>query len=390
MNRPRKLKEPFDLTFPLGNAALLGKEPALLLNSRQSKTPVGSDGWVRNTIEAARDAIHSGFPLVASVGMNTWELVLWAAGEFRGKAIVICPLRPDSSPDASIVSVAVDFALEPEEHAWMFVEQPPRSRSAKAWWDGRDRLAFRLARHVVPVCIRAGGRMEKLFKQELRDDQTVDLRFRTGYKSRSKEACRMTLPTETANFEDWGYLTHWTRRCYGPWPAETSANYYRAIAACGESYPRSAVCTLKRILQERTIRGSGARIRNGTPVVAFTALDPCGALSLMRWRKRFVRPTFEPYGIAIHSKSAQSAGIRPVTYVKSDEKPQEGAPEMIQGYGTGDWPAEKEWRSVGEVNLAEIPDEDVLVLVPSERDADEFRGLTRYRVQPLTCGLESP
>jgi hypothetical protein len=269
------------------------------------------------------------------------------------------------------------------------VEQPARSRSAKAWWDDRDRLAIRLARHVVPVSIRPDGRMEKLFKQELRDDQTVNLRFRTRYRSRSKDAWKLDLPAETASFEDWGYLTHWTRRCYGPWPGETSADYYRAIAASGESYTRSAACTLKRILQEGVIRGSGARIRNGTPVVAFTALDPSGALSLMRWRKRFVRPTFEPYGIAVHSRSASKAGIRPVTYLRSDEKPLEGMPEMIQGYGTGDWPAEKEWRCVGDVNLADIPDEDVLVLVPSERDADEFRGLTHYRVQPLARGPQA-
>jgi hypothetical protein len=116
--------------------------------------------------------------------------------------------------------------------------------------------------------------------------------------------------------------------------------------------------------------------------VAFTALAPSEAVPLMRWRKRYVRPTFEPYGIAICKMAAMDLGIRPVTYVESGSAAS-GDSVLTQGYGKGDWPREAEWRALGDVDLNALGDHEAQVLVPTAAEADEFKRLTRFQVKAL-------
>ncbi len=375
----------FDPSLPLGDCSLLDRHPTVVLNSRQSKTPRGDDPWVRNTIEAVKLAIHRHSPIVSSIGMNTWELSLWATGESGGNAVVILPAPSSGSREKSILSVASDFGIEFEKHAWLFVPVSKGSGSAKSWWAERDRLAFEIATCIMPVSVRPKGRLLKYMETGLRPEQSIHEGFRTEYENGSRRD-EINLPEKCFEVENWPYVTHWTCRRYGPWPGETSADYYRAVAASRSSYARSASATLKKILAENLIRASGNHIRKSTPVVAFTALKPSEALPLMRWRKRYVRPTFEPYGIAIHYRAAMGIGIRPVTYLKSGgkKKTDEGvSPDMIQGWGTGDWPKEKEWRAIGDVDLSELPEKNVIVLVPDKKEAEEFRSLTHFEVLPL-------
>ena len=86
-----------------GEKRLLYQDPVLILNSRQSKTPVGTDPWIRNTIDAVKFAVDSGSPVIASIGMNTWELVLWAVGECDGSAIILCPIKKGESAEVKPV-----------------------------------------------------------------------------------------------------------------------------------------------------------------------------------------------------------------------------------------------------------------------------------------------
>ena len=373
-----------------GDSRLLEKSSTVILNSRQTKTPVGTDLWVIKTVEACREAIEQGRPVIASIGMNTWELVLWAVGEYGGQAIVICPLESGKSIEETIVEIAFDFNLELEKHAWIFIPdeaESGKSRSGKSWWKARDRLAIELASNIVPVGEREGGFLDQLIEDWSGiSEKNVDDRFRTKYSGKTNGELKFKVPDSCPIFENWNHLTHWTCRTYRPWPGETASEFYRAIANSGDEYPRSASGTLKRILAEGCLRGSGRHMRGDMPVVAFTSLEPVDALKLMKWRKRYVRPTFEPYGIAIFYRSAIKAGIRMVTYVKNGEETSEivSLPELTQGYGTGDWLKEKEWRAIGDVDLCAIPEEDVIVLVPSEKEAVEFRKITEFRV----IGLE--
>jgi hypothetical protein len=45
-----------------------------------------------------------------------------------------------------------------------------------------------------------------------------------------------------------------------------------------------------------------------------------------------------------------------------------------------DWTVEDEWRIVGDVNLAEIPDTDALVFVPTETEAQEIAAVSPWPV----------
>lgn len=374
-----------DAGEPMGNSALTGHNPVLILNSRQSKNPVGAEDWIRVTVDAVRESIETGHPVIASVGMNTWELILWAVGEYGGDAIVLCPEPSDRSRSRAIVETALDFELVPEKHAWMFIEGSGESRSKKAWWRQRDRLAFDLASRIIPVSMRTGGRLESMMKDKS-DDSEIDDGYRVEYRSRSHGESTINLPSRCPTVSGWSFLTHWTSRSNGPWPGERSSDYYRAIFESGGEYSRSAYFTLLRILDENRLRASGDHIRGNTPVVAFTALQPSEAIPLMRWRKRYVRPTFEPYGIAIHDRAAPAMGIKPVIYIGSNEIKEidhSVDPVMVQGYGVGDWPAEKEWRAVGDIDLSEIPADDVIVLVPTEEEASAIREITRFRASSL-------
>ena len=366
-----------------GEASLLDAERTLILNSRQSKTPTGSDAWVRKTINAIRSTIDAGDPVIASIGLNTWELALWAVGEFGGNAIVVLPEPSHGSVNDEIGRISIDYNLHPDHHAWVFLPRTDTSRSIKSWWETRDGIAYELARRIIPVSIRPHGRLDGLIYGS-ESDKLIEEKFRTGYSNRAASTLNMDLPEECADYVHWNFITHWTCRCYGPWPGELSADFYRDIASSTNGYPRSAGATLKRILAERKLRSSGNHMRNGTSAVAFTACEPSEALKLMKWRRRYVRPTFEPYGIAIHYRTALSRGLRPVTYVESGKEDHHSStPEFMQGYGTGEWRNEKEWRAIGDVDLASIPDDDLLVLVPRTSHAEEFQSLTNIRVESL-------
>jgi hypothetical protein len=346
-----------------GDTNLLAHEPALILNSRQSKTPVGNDPWVSTTVKACRSMIDAGHPLIASVGMNTWELILWATGEFSGHAIVLIPSQSNENIAPFIEKIEDDFNLKPENHLWIPVQSEMKNRSEKHWWRQRDETAFDLTKHIVPISIRPNGELENhiaRYSQRV----SIDDRFRYGYEKGNAER-EIAIPSRCREFDVWPYITHWTCRCNGPWPDEKPSSFFSDIVASHDIYPRNALFTLRKILRDNRLIASGKHIRESTPVVAFTSLKPDESIQLMRWRKRYVRPTFEPYGIAIRNSTAMSMGIEPVQYVKSHELVDGSVPCMVQGYGTGNWPEEAEWRAIGDVNLSELSDDDAVVLVPT-------------------------
>ncbi|HDS29835.1 MAG TPA: hypothetical protein ENN67_02200 [Firmicutes bacterium] len=353
-----------------GNIDLIGDNPALIMNSRQSKTPVGNDPWIKNTFEAVRYCSENSIPVIASIGMNTWEFTLWAVGETGGNAIVLVPSCDKNNFDEAVKNIVDDFGLEFSSHAWVCLGTG--SVKGKKWWHDRDRMAIEISRMIFPVSIRNGGYWDKFLLQN-QAGKPIDDNFRLDYESGAKRKFKIASVTKCFPTSDRKYLTHWTSRSYHPWPGEKSADFYSAIYQSRDEYARSAENTLIRILEEGLIRGSGKRIRGGCPVVSFTSLAPDKALELMRWRKRFVRPTFEPFGVAITFETAEKLGIKPVVYVKSDEPVSGNQPEFQQGYGIGDWRLENEHRAIGDVDLEKIPRDEIAVLVPSVNSAEKIR-----------------
>jgi hypothetical protein len=108
----------------------------------------------------------------------------------------------------------------------------------------------------------------------------------------------------------------------------------------------------------------------------------------MRWRARFVRWNFEPYGVAIDIDYARSVGIRPVVYgtVRAYARLPERDRPFFQNVGEkgGDWTPENEWRFHGSLSLAAIPSNKLRIIVRRESEIDAVQGLTRSQVIALT------
>jgi len=144
--------------------------------------------------------------------------------------------------------------------------------------------------------------------------------------------------------------------------------------ADGSRYVRDAGATLGRIVAERRIRGSVWRIPGKKSAVAFSALSPGEAVRLMRWRKRFARMSFEPYGIAIEKNVLAGMGAREVIYMKNGIILSDGD-ERIFTHSAGEngrWTDEREWRLPGDLDLKTIPADSVRIVVPDARAAEYF------------------
>ena len=363
---------------------------ATILNSRQTKTPVGDDPWVIATLAAIQDAANRGYTIVSSLGLNTWELVTWAAGQCGGRTLVYVPYPYEKNidcktdtgglgPESLSAIILYEFDLNPSRTEFHFQAPPSRPGTKKTFWPDRDRTIIGLADILYPVSMRPGGNLESLIAGTAANKEIRD-KFRVTYQKGRRPAI---LPSAAGHscltFPDtqWEYITHWTRAANGKWPGETAAQYYHDVAHSGGLYARSALFTLKRILDEHVLRATHRNIRGGFPVVSFTSLKPPEAIKLMRWRKRYVRWSFEPYGIAIKKEVAQSC--RPVIYgVPADyNRLNESDRPFFQNIGTrgGDWMPENEWRHLGDLDLSTIPQEAVKIFI---RSPDELPELARF------------
>jgi hypothetical protein len=355
-----------------------------ILNSRQSKTPVGDDPWVWQTCRAVQHTASQSGVVVSSVGLNTWELVTWLCGHLRAPLRLLVPATMRGEERAEILR---RFALD--SSSVEFVEIPAEtSRSAKSWWSERDRAIVAHADRLVPVSVRHDGTLAQLLAGAA--DREIDPQFRVPYKVRSHHE-RERLDSTRLNPElhawsgDW--LIHWTRACHGPWPGESDADYYADLVNSTGEYCRSAIRTLARIVREEQIRGSSWRIGTRATVVAFTALPPPESLSLIRWRPRWSRWSFEPYGIAIQRDALIAAGARAVRYVEERQwraMPGDAKPFAHRRGAKGDiWPAEREWRIVGDLSLDHLPSDAVRLLVRRDADATVLPDGNRFRVIAL-------
>ncbi|MEW5701661.1 MAG: hypothetical protein AB1792_05470 [Candidatus Zixiibacteriota bacterium] len=358
-----------------------------VLNSHQSKTPVGDELWVRQTIAAVDHAARQGWTIISSVDLNTWELVTWAAARVRASLEIVVPHPGDETARQTIVD---DFVLDLDRVRWHSLGTPSEHPRPKTWWTARDEFISSHADILLPVSVRPGGRIDSLMAYRSAG-QTVDERFRIPYDPRAHHE-RSLVDRDRVNpqFDDWGagFLIHWTRARHGPWPAECAADYYADLVASGDIYCRSALATLTRIVGEGIIRASSWRVGAKHPMVAFTALSPGQSLPLMRWRTRWSRWSFEPYGIAIHRDWAGAHGVRAVCYVTEAEWKRLPSHERPfchrRGRAADIWPAEQEWRHQGDVRLSDVPLSDVRLIVRRESEATTLRETIPFPV----CALE--
>ncbi|MBI5535240.1 MAG: hypothetical protein HY898_21110 [Deltaproteobacteria bacterium] len=359
---------------------------ALVLNSTQPKHPHGGLPWVGATLGAIEELASQKHSFIASVGTLAWELALWKIAAARAPVHVLCPIAHAQDEEEARLQIERDFDIDPALATWRFLRSEKRSERLKDTWLRRDAAAIDAAERIFPISIRSKGKMHLALQSSALRDR-IDGRYQIPYE-RDPEARPWQLPAQRALASPgMRMLLHFTRSCDTPWPGESRARFYAAIAKSSGRYPRDAFSTLVRIVDERCIRASTFRIRGRGATVSFTALDPADALSLVRWRSRYARFAFEPYAVGISWEAAVRAGAQPVVYDPGAARTLEGTESVLhQGRGeAGGWEAEQEWRIEGNVDLAALDPSEVVVLTATATEADSLRCRWPFQVRDLGC-----
>ncbi len=362
----------------------------LILNSAHGKNPVGSEGWVQATLRAVRELTGPETVFLCSTEPVPWDLTAYLAGR-SGARVELIVKEPDGEAGRlRFARLLDDFGFDPGLVVPRYLERDPAMGPAhpKDAWQVRDRVALTLADLVYPVAIRPGGRLERLIG-ERRTGEKVRNGYHTvwapnGFIPRYSLSGQRWLPLPSGS-----WLAHWTRTCPGPWPGERSRDFFHDLFANPEGYVRNAAATLGRIVSEQRIRGSSWRMAGGEPVVAFTALDPDEAAALMRWRKRYARFTFEPYGVAVRKEALVKLGAREVSYTGGKTDQPDPGPVFTHAPGQdGRWTAEREWRLRGDLDLSALPRESVRLIVPDEYAAEDLHAAAgdRFPIHVLFAG----
>ncbi|MCB2198511.1 hypothetical protein KQI63_03845 [bacterium] len=378
------------MEFWYGEKTLLTWPTASVFSSRQGKYPVGSEEWVKATLEACADVARKDHVLLTSVGMHTWELAAWAAGETLGQVVLLVPLEEGLSVARAhpiLQQYISDFGLTQSTVLvvpW-FVK---RGQSVKESWKQRDRWLLERAKRLLPISIRPGGSLETLIGEPEFEGKVE----RTWAVNHSPATKKWPTPPDPEAVEaklggDWPWLVHWTRSTPDPWPGEATHEFYSALVQSGRDYPRDAFATLTRIVTERRLRGTRWRMPMAQPLVSFTSLPPWEMVHRMTWRKRYARPAFEPYGVAVHRDALSQFGGRSVRYGAAEERVSLSALDrlffQVQSDVGADWQGEQEWRIRGDLELPPQGSDQVKLLVPSESEAERLRTVSPFEVVSL-------
>lgn len=346
----------------------------LLLNSAQGKYPRGDDTWVKATANALENLRDKSVRLLASVGLNVWELMSYLGSKLGLEIELIVPGTEDEEGWGSFSKALKALSLDKERTRPVFAGR----RSVRDFFTMRDRLAFELADVVYPISVRPGGRLDALLEEFSNSGKEVCDQFRIKW-SRVSWTPSYCFPMEKLNPElqlfERGWLTHWTHTWPGAWPGEEPWEFYRDMLADRGNYVRDAKQTLKRIIGEGLLRGSSWKMPSGESAISFTALSPAEAIGLMRWRKRYTRYSLEPYGLVFRQESLEGQGARPVHYLRPRDPVPSGEERLFtQSAGRkGNWVVEREWRLKGDLKLEEFTREELVLITEDSEISEVFR-----------------
>jgi len=355
------------------------KGHAAIVNSRQRLYPLGCDAWIKNSEKAVKYAVENNLTLLTSVGMSSWELVLYLASKYHARQKVYVKSESSLSFLKLCEDIEKDFNLDTTLVEWCPVKvESSGQKGTDEFRTKRDRLIISEADAIIPVSIRVEGNLKRLIIAVKVQGMDINKNFECSYDGTSS-SCKNDYGAKTIRDDVDGllseYLIHWTRAAHKPWPNELAYDYYKAVIESTDEYSHSAKQTLIRILSEGKLRASSRHMRAGIRAVSLSGLEPSQAVRLMKWRARYREMSFEPYGIAIHKEAARELGVRKVyygnpemyQYLEEDNRP------YFQNIGTkGDWMPEKEYRYIGDLNLDSISSESVIVICRSKSDTDQL------------------
>ena len=345
----------------------------LILNSAHGKYPVGKEPWIQATVKLVDMLARKNVTLLCSTEPSPWDLATYLAGRHRMNVELIVKAGNNDAGEAEFCRILDHCDLDSMRTTPLYLEKTYRLSSyQKKIWQARDRFAVEKAHVIYPVSIRPGGRLDHIMSSEQANDKVRnDFRIhwsKSGNRPDYEFKGRTVNPLPSGN-----WLVHWTRASQGPWPGEKARQFYRDLLDNPAVYVRNAEATLARILGEQHIRGSSWKIPGDERAIAFTALSIEDALPLMRWRKRFVRYTFEPYGIAVRRSALIDCGARAVCYNREETDDSKYDRLFVHAPGEiTDWTREKEWRIRGDLSLEKIDKRDLIALVPDYKTKREI------------------
>lgn len=361
-------------------------ESAVILLSRQARRPCADTPWLKQTARAVMYLAREGFMLNSSIGLQTWDMITALGSRARLPMTLFLIVNSTDQFNQLVAETTEHFALDKSLTSFVPITADT-SKDRSAAMQSRDRVIIEKSRLLVPVSVRENGTMAHRLDRP-GPNHDLDPSFRTPYVAESTP-CAVDYSALKINPDidsiAKGYLFHWTRTAESAWPGERLIEYYEAILT-QPVYPRLAVHTLQRIAQTRWVRASREHMPGRTAAVAFTSLPPSKVVPLMTWRARYGRMSFEPYGIGLRSDIAEARGIVPIHYYDKRDKRSIAhlPPWQTQSRGEiSDWTVEQEHRHLGDLDLAELAADTMLLICRRQSEVAGLEAATGIRTLPL-------
>lgn len=191
------------------------------------------------------------------------------------------------------------------------------------------------------------------------------------------------LPQAWQRFSDsdeWDYLCHCTRGLSGPLPNESEERFRERVWLDGLQVEWHPLERLTRICREGCLRGTAEITRTLQRCVSWSAVPLVPLLQRRCFRAHLGRWDWEPYGVLIRRQTLVAAGAAAVVYGSENDFQNLGADQQpfFQPLGKKtkasqtNWSLEREWRTLGDLKLAQLDPNSVMLFVRTRREAERL------------------
>lgn len=158
---------------------------AAILLSRQALRPCRHTSWVRQTLNAIKWVKQNHLCLCTSLGIQTWEFLIYLAQSREIMQRVLIPAKNDQEFDQIKNSVTNQFGLDPPLVRFRSIIPTNSQIGREELMAKRDRAAVFESDILIPVSIRAKGHMEKLIlEKSSKKEGMVNWEFQIKYHKR--------------------------------------------------------------------------------------------------------------------------------------------------------------------------------------------------------------
>jgi|GEM_PF-1309396 len=180
------------------------------------------------------------------------------------------------------------------------------------------------------------------------------------------------------------WLVHCTRARQAAWPGQSDDQFFDwLLLSAPQAADLSPLATLRRIVTQQQLVGSGRTTRSGRPVVCFSDKPILEIIGQRVFRSHLGRWDSEPFGIAIRKDVAKRMGGQPVIYFDPKNRSAESSDLSIAANddqswrlqpagATYDWTAEREWRLPCALDLRQLANDEGVVFVATDDQCGQF------------------